>query len=134
MEIVQVVGSVLALAAILWVAALAYSVVHSRKKAWAHAEELQRAGFSIDHVLKGNIYVLFDQARKKIAFVFSDKSSVHNYSDVQHVTRYWLGFSVIKLRNSMVFTLDGKRIRCGNLSARQAEYWQSRVVELIRAQ
>ncbi len=84
-------------------------------------------------MLKGNIYVLFDQTRKKIAFVFSDKSSVHNYSDVQDVTRYWLGVSAIKLRNTMVFALHGKKIRCGNLSARQAEYWHSRAAELITA-
>ncbi len=127
------IGSVLALAAILWVAALVHSVVHSRKKARALAEELQRAGFKIDHVLKGNVYVLFDQTRKKIAFVFSNKSSVYNYSDVRDVTRYWLGFRGIKLKNTMVFSLHGKKIRCGNLSARQAEYWQSRAVELIRA-
>ncbi len=127
------IGSVLAIVAILWVAALVRSVVHSRRKAWAHAEALQRAGFNIDHVLKGNIYVFFDQSRKKIAFVFSNKSSVHDYRDVRDVTRYWLGFRGIKLKNTMVFALHGKKIRCGNLSARQAEYWQSRAVELIRA-
>ncbi len=127
------ISSILSLLALGWAAALAYSVIDSRKKARVRVDELRRAGFSVDYVFKGNIYVLFDHTRKRIAFVFRDKSHIHNYSEIQGVTRYWLSLPGIKLRNTMVFALPGKKIRCRNLSTRQAEYWQRRSVELITA-
>ncbi len=127
------VSSILSLLALGWGAVLAYSAIDSRKKARVQVDELQRAGFSIDYIFKGNIYVLFDHTRKKIAFVFRDKSHIHDYSEIQGVTRYWLSLPGIKLRNTMVFALRGKKIRCRNLSTRQAEYWQRRSVELITA-
>ena len=105
----------------------------SRRKAHAEIRALSRTGFKIDDVLKGRIYVLFDHSNKKIAFVFSDKSFVCDYGEVRSVTRYWLSFSGLKLRNTMVFALHGKKIRCGDLSSRQAEYWQQRSLELIAA-
>lgn len=126
-------SNILSLVALAWAAASLYSVIDSRKKARTRVAELQRAGFSIDYVFKGNIYVLFDQTRKKIAFVFRDKSHVHDYADIRGVTRYWVGFPGLKLKNTMVFALPDKKIRCRNLSSREAEYWQRRSVELLTA-
>ncbi len=130
---VKVVSSVLSLLALVWAAVQFRSVADSRRKARTQVQALQRDGFSIDYIFKGNIYVLFDHTRKKIAFVFRDKSHVHDYRDIEGVTRYWLGFPGFKLRNTMVFALPDKKIRCRNLSSRQAEYWQRRAVELITA-
>jgi hypothetical protein len=131
---VKVVGSVLVLMTCGWLVWFVHAtVIGSRRKAWAHVTELRRGGFSVDYILKGNIYVLFDHTQRKIAFVFSDKSFVYDYGDVTSVTRYWLNFPGIKLKNTMVFGLQGKKIRCGSLSTRQAEYWHHRSVELIGA-
>ncbi len=127
------VSVILSLLALAWAAVSLRSVIDSRKKARNQVRALQHAGFQIDYALKGNIYVLFDHTRKKIAFVFRDKSHIHDYADIRGVTRYWLGFPGFKLRNTMVFALPGKKIRCRNLSSRQAEYWQKRSVELITA-
>ncbi len=126
-------SSVLSLLALGWAAALFYRVIDSRRKARAQVAELQRAGFSVDHAFRGNIFVLFDHTKRKIAFVFRDHSHVHSYSDIQDVTRYWMSLPGLRFRNTMVFSLHGKKIRCRNLSARQAEYWQRRSVELISA-
>jgi len=128
------VGSLLVLLALGWVA-WRFLVMGpgSRRKARAEVTALSRAGFKIDDVLKGNIYVLFDHSNRKIAFVFTDKSFVCDYGEVRSVTRYWLSFAGLKLRNTMVFATHGKKIRCGNLSARQARYWQRRSVELMAA-
>ena len=130
----EVIGSVLVFMALGWASWLFYSmVIGSRRRARAQIKELHLAGFNVDYVLKGNIYVLFDNTKKKIAFVFSDKSSVYDYGDIKSISRYWLTFPRLKLKNTMVFVLHGKKIRCGNLSTRQAEYWHPRLVELIAA-
>lgn len=126
-------GGILSLLAFAWAAVALYSVIDSRRKARTQVARLQRDGFNVDYVFKGNIYVLFDQTRKKIAFVFRDKSHIHDYADIEGVTRYWLGLPGLKLRNTMVFALPGKKIRCRNLSNRQAEYWHRRSVELVTA-
>src|SRR5512142_1609964 len=117
----------------MWAGVLFYRIADSRKKAQSQVEGLRRGGFNVDYVLKGNIYVLFDQTAKKIPVVFRDKSYIHDYGDVHGVTRYWLGFLGLKLKNTMVFTLHNKKIRCRNLSSRQAEYWHRRSAELIAA-
>ncbi len=126
-------NTVLSLVALGWAAALFYRLIDSRRKAERQVAALRQAGFSVDHSFRGNIYVLFDHTRRQIAFVFRDQSQVHAYRDIQGITRYWLGLPGLKLGNTMVFALNGRKIRCRNLSARQAEYWQRRAVELITA-
>ncbi len=121
----------LSLLALMWAVVLFYRTADSRKKAQSQVEGLRRHGFNADYLLKGNIYVLFDQTSRKIAFVFRDRSYIHDYGDVRSITRYWLGFLGLKLKNTMVFTLHNKKIRCRNLSARQAEYWHRLSAELV---
>jgi hypothetical protein len=133
-EEVKVLGNFVVFMAWGWFIWFTYSVViGSRRKARAQVKKLREGGFCVDHMLKGNIYVLFDHTNKKIAFVFRDSSFVYDYGDVKSVTRYWMDFPGVKLRNTLVFALQGKKIRCRNLSARQAEYWHPRLAELIAA-
>jgi hypothetical protein len=108
-------------------------VIGSRRAGRAQVKKLQQAGFSIDYMLKGNIYVLFDHTKRKIAFVFRDASFVYDYADIKSLTRNWVNLAGLKLKNGIVFALQDKKFRCGNLSHRQAEYWHPKLAALIGA-
>lgn len=109
------------------------TVIDSRRKGRAQVRKLKREGFQVDYMLKGNIYVLVDDARRKIAFVFSDRSFVYDYADILSLTRNWIDLANFRLKNGIVFATKDRKILCGNLSRRQAEYWHPRLAALMVA-
>ena len=112
------------------------TLIDSHRKGRKQVERLRKSGFRIDQMLKGNVYVLLDHTRRKVAFVFRDRSIVYDYEDVKSLTRYWVTLPLgPKLRNTIVFALrDVERpfVRIGRLSAKQAEYWHVQLARHLR--
>jgi len=114
-------------------------------------KELQDSGFKIDHSLFGiaakpafdstnqnmegvGLRVVFDDAEKKVAFIFVDAVLLYSYADIKKWEWNWIDKNGSKLENRISFMLRDKErplIQITGLPQNEAELWMAKLDAIL---
>ncbi|SFM57309.1 hypothetical protein SAMN05421721_1112 [Ectothiorhodospira mobilis] len=122
-----------ALPVLIIVAIIAW-VIYTKIQARNQLDKLKQSGFQIDHLLNGSVKVAFNDATRKVAFVFRDMSLQYDYTDIKQWQWHWIEKNAVKTNNQLHFTLRDKNrplIKVGNLSKTEAEHWVAKLDAII---
>ncbi|HGO6128503.1 TPA: hypothetical protein ACK3RK_007088 [Burkholderia cepacia] len=112
-----------------------------RQSSWRKAQtdrriqELGREGFRVSHALtRGGVSVLFDDSRRKVAFVRWDSTHTFGYADVRTRTWHWLDKNGTKINNRISIAIANPQTPLFDvhmLGARDAEQWMAKIDAIL---
>lgn len=111
--------------------AMIRSDINKRK----HLARLADNGFTFDHVLAESITsVVFDDTKRRVAFVDGDGISEYAYSDISTWRWEWIEKNGMRIRHCMIIeVLDKKRpLYKLMLSKGTAELWYAKIGAIVR--
>jgi hypothetical protein len=100
----------------------------------SNVKKLQQSGFALNHFLKGDIRVAFDDSKRRAAFVYSSGIVEYDYSDFRTWNWHWVEKNGVRTQNAIHITLNDKNrplIKVGNLSTKTAELWMAKLGAII---
>lgn len=113
---------------------LAFAMIRAISGRSRNMKALRASGFRFDHVLSGNVVVVFDDAARTVAFVYWDAVEKFPYAAISSWEwDYWTDRGR-RIRNALHFHLNDKDtplIKVGNLSSDEAEHWNAKLRPLL---
>ena len=109
----------------------------SRRKAQMEGRilDLGRKGFRATHVLsRGSVSVLFDDARREVAFVTWDSIHQFGYGDVRTRTWHWLDKNGTKINNRISIAIANAQTPLFDVhmfGAKDAEQWMAKINAIL---
>lgn len=125
----ELVAGAVYVAGFLFVGATIYHIVEQSTNREKFVAKLLKSGFSIDFLLNGSILVVFDDTRKRVAFIARDGVFQFGYGSVSKWNWVWVERDGRRINNHIQFYLRDKKMPLiqTEVSEHDAQLWHAKL-------